>query len=220
MKKLARNALFIASASLLAVACAQNDAVSDMQSRSVGQMHHSMQQGHHYGQMGHMNQNHPMYEVMMGQGQHHMGGQGHATMMRGEHHMGGYGMHGMMGMGMMMGQGGYDRLNLTAEQQSKLQALRQSQAQAYQGHHAQMQQMHTQAQALMNNPNLDQTALNKLADQHAAMSKARFMENMQYMHQMNQLLTDEQRAQLQQQMQPMQPQRGAQRSMGNAAGSQ
>lgn len=111
------------------------------------------------------------------QGQHHKGGQ----------HMG-------------KRDGGYEKLNLTAEQKAQMQALREAKKQKQQAnrqqHRAQMQQMHTQTQALINSPTLDTTALNKLAEQQAAFSKQRFIERVQTQHAMAQILTDEQKAQL------------------------
>ncbi|WP_019672421.1 Spy/CpxP family protein refolding chaperone [Psychrobacter lutiphocae] len=195
MKKLIISSLLVASSSIAMVACAQNETASDLQSTpSVGQMQQPMAQGYHHGPMsggygmmgpGHMNGGHGM--MGYGMGRHHMGGYG-----RMGGHMGGYGMRG----------GDYNQLRLTPEQQEKMQQLQQSQWQSQQGyynqHHAQMQQMHDQAQALINSRNMNQAELNKLADQHAAISKAIFMQNMQNMHDMNQVLTDEQRNQLQQ----------------------
>ena len=111
------------------------------------------------------------------QGQHHKGGQ----------HMG-------------KRSGGYEKLNLTAEQKAQMQALREAKKQKQQAnrqqHRAQMQQMHTQTQALINSPTLDTTTLNKLAEQQAAFSKQRFIERVQTQHAMAQILTDEQKAQL------------------------
>lgn len=111
------------------------------------------------------------------QGQHHKGGQ----------HMGKRG-------------GGYEKLNLTAEQKAQMQALREAKKQKQQAnrqqHRAQMQQLHTQTHALINSPTLDTTALNKLAEQQAAFSKQRFIERVQTQHAMAQILTDEQKAQL------------------------
>lgn len=111
------------------------------------------------------------------QGQHHKGGQ----------HMGKRG-------------GGYEKLNLTDEQKAQMKALREAQKQKHQAnrqqHKAQMQQMHAQTQALINSPTLNTASLNNLAEQQAAFSKQRFIERVQTQHAMAQILTDEQKAQL------------------------
>ena len=59
-----------------------------------------------------------------------------------------------------------------------------------------MQQMHAQTQALINSPTLNTASLNNLAEQQAAFSKQRFIERVQTQHAMAQILTDEQKAQL------------------------
>lgn len=114
--------------------------------------------------------------------------------MQGQYHQGGQ-------MGKRGGGYGYQQLNLSAEQQAQMQALREAQQQKNQArrqqHQAQMQQMHAQTQALINSPTLNTTALNNLADQQAAFTKQRFIERVQNQHAMAQILTDEQKAQLQ-----------------------
>ncbi|SUD91713.1 Spy/CpxP family protein refolding chaperone [Psychrobacter phenylpyruvicus] len=114
--------------------------------------------------------------------------------MHGQHHKGGP-------MGKRGGGYGYQQLNLTAEQQAQMQALREAQKQKHQAnrqqHQAQMQQLHAQTQALINSPTLNTTSLNNLAEQQAAFSKQRFIERVQTQHAMAQILTDEQKAQLQ-----------------------
>ncbi len=113
--------------------------------------------------------------------------------MQGQYYKGGQ-------MGKRGGGYGYQQLNLTAEQQAQMQALREVQQQKNQAkrqqHQAQMQQMHAQTQALINSPTLNTTALNNLAEQQAAFAKQRFIERVQNQHAMAQILTDEQKAQL------------------------
>lgn len=120
----------------------------------------------------------PATKMQHMQGQHHKGGQ----------HMGKRG-------------GGFEKLNLTAEQKAQMKALRQAQKQNHQAnrqqHQAQMQKMQAQTQALINSPTLNTTALNNLAEQHAAHSKQRFIQRVQSQHAMAQILTDEQKAELQ-----------------------
>lgn len=97
-------------------------------------------------------------------------------------------------------QGGFEKLNLTAEQKAQMQALRETQKQKYQNnreqYRVQMQLLQTQTQALINSPTLDTTALNRLADQQAALSKQRFIERIQSQHAMAKILTAEQKAEL------------------------
>ena len=81
-----------------------------------------------------------------------------------------------------------------------MQALRETQKQKYQNnreqYRVQMQLLQTQTQALINSPTLDTTALNRLADQQAALSKQRFIERIQSQHAMAKILTAEQKAEL------------------------
>ena len=120
----------------------------------------------------------PVTQMQHMQGQHH----------KGEQHMGKRGS-------------GFEKLNLTAEQKAQMKALRHEQRQKHQAnrqqHQAQMQKMQAQTQALINSPTLNTTALNNLAEQHAAHSKQRFIQRVQSQHAMAQILTDEQKAELQ-----------------------
>lgn len=123
----------------------------------------------------------------------------------GEHHKGG--QH----MGNKRHHGGLEKLNLSAQQQAQIKALKRAQMEKRKAHSqqrkAQMQQMHAQTKALVNADSLDQTALNKLANQHAAMQKARFMERVAAQHAMSKILTPEQKAQLEQMQQERQQRR-------------
>lgn len=96
--------------------------------------------------------------------------------------------------------GGFENLNLSAEQEAQIQALRQAQNQKRQvysqQHRAQMQQLQAQTEALINSPTLNNAALNKLAEQQAAISKQRFIQRVQSQHAMAQVLTEEQKAEL------------------------
>ncbi|WP_296403309.1 Spy/CpxP family protein refolding chaperone [Psychrobacter sp.] len=114
---------------------------------------------------------------------------------KGDHMMGHH-----KGMGGGMGRG-IEKLNLSEQQKAQLQALREVNKEQHEANRqqklAQMQQFEAQTQALVNNPNLDMTALNRLADQQAAVSKQKFIERVQLQHAMAQVLTSEQKAELQ-----------------------
>lgn len=112
----------------------------------------------------------------------------HAHAKKGEHRMG--------------KRGGFETLNLTQEQKSQMKALRDAQKQnraANQAQHkAQRQAMRSQTEALINSDTLNAAALDQLANQHAALSKQRFVERVQMQHGMAQILTDAQKEQLKQ----------------------
>ena len=118
----------------------------------------------------------PATQMQHKQGQHH----------RGDHHKG--------------KRGGFENLNLSTEQKAQIKALRQAQKQKFQAnsqqHRAQQLQLQAQTEALINSPTLNNAALDKLADQQAALSKQRFINRVQSQHAMAQVLTDEQKAEL------------------------
>lgn len=96
--------------------------------------------------------------------------------------------------------GGFEKLNLTAQQKAQMKALKEAQKQKRQAnsqqHRVQMQQLKAQTEALINSPTLNNAALNKLAEQQAAVSKQRFINRVQAQHAMAQILTPEQKAEL------------------------
>lgn len=98
--------------------------------------------------------------------------------------------------GMMRGP--LSQLDLTATQQAQIKAIMQEKHSDRKGDRAKNQaeraQMQQQMQALTNASTLNNTAVNRLADQQAAKTKQRFIERMQTQHTISQVLTAEQRA--------------------------
>ncbi len=94
------------------------------------------------------------------------------------------------------------QLNLTSAQQAQMTAMREVKKVEYTNNRAQnkvkREQMSAQTQALVNANTLDTAALNRLADQHAAQAKQRFIDRVQSQQAFAKILTAEQRTQLEQ----------------------
>lgn len=94
----------------------------------------------------------------------------------------------------------FSQLNLTATQQAQIKTILQEKRGTQQGkrsdHKAEREQMQQQIQTLTNSKTLNNTTLNRLADQEAAKSKQRFIERVQTQHAIAQVLTPEQRTKL------------------------
>ncbi|MGB2139880.1 MAG: Spy/CpxP family protein refolding chaperone [Psychrobacter sp.] len=120
--------------------------------------------------------------------------------------------------GMSTDRGPLSQLNLTATQQAQIKAIKEADRTerntTREQNKAQREQMREQLRALTNASTLDTATLNRLANQHAAQSKQRFIDNVQSQHAIAKVLTAEQRAQLQQ----MKAERGEQGDRGGKGG--
>ncbi|MDN6275646.1 Spy/CpxP family protein refolding chaperone [Psychrobacter sp.] len=96
--------------------------------------------------------------------------------------------------------GPMSKLDLTATQKAQIKAIMQEKRGDHHGDREQMKaehdQMRQQLQALTNAETLNMAAVNRLADQQAAKVKQRFVERMQTQHEIAQVLTADQRAEL------------------------
>lgn len=96
--------------------------------------------------------------------------------------------------------GPMSQLDLTAAQQAQIKALMQAHRDDRKAeranHKAARVQTHQHVHALANASSLDTVAVNRLADQQAAKTKARFIERVQTQHAIAQVLTAEQREKL------------------------
>ena len=108
-----------------------------------------------------------------------------------QHHKGGMN-HGMNNY--------FSQLNLTATQQAQIKTIMQEKYGAQKGkrgdYKADREQMQKQIQTLTDSKTLNNTALNRLADQEAAKTKQRFIERVQTQHAIAQVLTPEQRTKM------------------------
>lgn len=94
----------------------------------------------------------------------------------------------------------FSQLNLTATQQAQIKAIMQEKFGAQKDkrgdYKAEREQMQKQIQTLTDSKTLNNTMLNRLADQEAAKTKQRFIERVQTQHAISQVLTPEQRSKL------------------------
>lgn len=94
----------------------------------------------------------------------------------------------------------FSQLNLTATQQAQIKAIMQEKYGAQKDkrgdYKAEREQMQKQIQTLTDSKTLNNTALNRLADQEAAKTKKRFIERVQTQHAIAQVLTPEQRTKM------------------------
>ena len=94
----------------------------------------------------------------------------------------------------------YAQLNLTATQEAQIKAIMQQKYGAQKGkagnYKAEREQMQKQIQTLTDSKTLNNTTLNRLADQEAAKTKQRFIERVQTQHAISQILTPEQRSKM------------------------
>ncbi|WP_182406470.1 Spy/CpxP family protein refolding chaperone [Psychrobacter sp. GP33] len=94
----------------------------------------------------------------------------------------------------------YSQLNLTATQQAQIKAIMQEKYGAQKDkrgdYKAEREQMQKQIQTLTDSKTLNNTTLNRLADQEAAKTKQRFIERVQTQHAISQVLTPEQRTKM------------------------
>ena len=94
----------------------------------------------------------------------------------------------------------YSQLNLTATQDAQIKAIMQEKYGAQKGkvgnYKAEREQMQKQIQTLTDSKTLNNTTLNRLADQEAAKTKQRFIERVQTQHAISQILTPEQRSKM------------------------
>lgn len=94
----------------------------------------------------------------------------------------------------------YSQLNLTATQEAQIKGIMQEKYGAQKGkrgtYKAEREQMQKQIQTLTDNKTLNNTTLNRLADQEAAKAKQRFIDRVQTQHAISQVLTAEQRSKM------------------------
>lgn len=106
------------------------------------------------------------------------------------------------GDGMSINKGPLSKINLTASQQTQIQAIREAKRiernNNREQNKVQREQMRGQIQSLANASTLDTVTLNRLADQHAAQSKQHFIDRVKSQQAIAQVLTAEQRTQMQQ----------------------
>lgn len=94
----------------------------------------------------------------------------------------------------------YSQLNLTTTQEAQIKAIMQQKYGAQKDkrgdYKAEREQMQKQIQTLTDSKTLNNTTLNRLADQEVAKTKQRFIERVQTQHAISQILTTEQRAKM------------------------
>lgn len=94
----------------------------------------------------------------------------------------------------------FSQLNLSATQQAQIKAIMQEKFGAQKDkrgdYKAEREQMQKQIQTLTDSKTLNNTTLNRLADQEAAKTKQRFIERVQTQHAISQVLTPEQRSKM------------------------
>ncbi len=119
--------------------------------------------------------------------------------------------------GMSVDRGALSKLNLTATQKSQITAIKEANKATRKNdraqNKAQREQMRQQTQALTSASTLNTVALNRLADQQAAQVKQRLIDRVQIQHAIAQVMTADQRAQLQQ-MRAERGERGEHRGRG------
>ena len=119
---------------------------------------------------------------------------------------------------MNIDKGPLSKLNLTASQKSQIKAIMATKKAERDTNREQTranrEQMRTQVQALSNASTLNTATLNRLADQHAAQEKQRFIEKVQDQQAIAKILTAEQRSQLQQ-MKTERAEKGDSRGQGD-----
>lgn len=122
--------------------------------------------------------------------------------------------------GMSVDRGPLSKLNLTATQKAQITAIKEANRATRENNRAQNKaqrdQMRAQVQALTSASTLNTVALNRLADQQAAQAKQRLIDRVQTQHAIAQVLTADQRAQLQQ-MRAERGERGDRDDRGNRA---
>ncbi len=104
------------------------------------------------------------------------------------HHNAKFGKHGGVGMHMKM----YKNLDLSKQQQAQIKAIL-DKAKPVKGEHRTNRKAHMQAKRqLIQSANLDEYALNQLAEQTAQQVKQRFIKRVKTQHQIWQILTPQQ----------------------------